>query len=80
MKIKLIAYGIAKDILKSRSLEIESTHGATIASLKVQLYNQYPELSHLASLSLAVGENYQSDDYVLHENDEVVILPPVSGG
>ena len=41
---------------------------------------RYPEFAKLKSLSFAVGENYQDDSYALHENDEVVIIPPVSGG
>jgi molybdopterin converting factor small subunit len=31
-------------------------------------------------LAFAVGEEYQTDSYALTENDEVVIIPPVSGG
>lgn len=80
MKIKLIAFGIAKDILQTRQAEIELSEGGTISSLRQTLVHRYPELAKLKSLSFAVGVNYQDDSYGLHENDEVVIIPPVSGG
>ncbi|NOT74061.1 MAG: MoaD/ThiS family protein [Cyclobacteriaceae bacterium] len=80
MKITLIAFGIAKDILHSKKSEVEIPDGASILSLKQRILHQYPEFSKLKSLSFAVGENYQEDSYQLNENDEVVIIPPVSGG
>jgi molybdopterin converting factor small subunit len=80
MKINLIAFGIAKDILQSKQLEFELRPGDTISSLKENLYQRYPDFSKLKSLAFAVGEDYQEDSYSLHENDEVVIIPPVSGG
>ncbi len=80
MKINLIAYGIAKDILQSKQLEFELRPGDTISALKQNLFQHYPEFSKLKSLAFAVGEDYQEDTYGLHENDEVVIIPPVSGG
>ncbi len=80
MKINLIAFGIAKEILKSKQLEFDLSAGDTISSLKEKLLQKYPEFSKLKSLSFAVSENYQEDSYSLHENDEVVIIPPVSGG
>jgi molybdopterin converting factor small subunit len=80
MRIRLIAFGIAKEILMARQMEFELHAGATIASLKHNLFERYPEFAKLRSLAFAVGENYQEDSYTLIENDEVVIIPPVSGG
>ncbi len=80
MKIKLVAFGIAKDILQSKQIEIELNSGDTLSALRQILVQQYPEFSKLKSLSFAVGVNYQDDSYQLSENDEVVIIPPVSGG
>ncbi len=80
MKVTLIAYGIAKDILKAKQLEFELAEGNSIASLKHQLLSAYPEFSKLRSLAFAVGEDYQEDAFILKEKDEVVIIPPVSGG
>jgi len=81
MTIKLIAYGIAKDILPSRELDFElAGDTATIADLKQQLQARFPEFGKLRSIHFAINADYQDDTCPLHENDEVVIIPPVSGG
>jgi molybdopterin converting factor small subunit len=79
MKINLIAYGIAKDILATKQMEFQFA-GETIADLKTNLLTRYPSFAKLRSLNFAVGEEYQPDSYRLQEKDEVVIIPPVSGG
>ena len=80
MKIKLVAFGIARDILKDSNISFLFTDGKTIGDLKNALIKQYPEFEKLASLRFAVGEDYQEDDFELSEENEVVIIPPVSGG
>ena len=80
MKVRLIAFGIAKDILQAKQIEIELNSGDTLSALRQILVQRYPEFLKLKSLSFAVGVNYQDDTYCLNENDEVVIIPPVSGG
>ena len=61
MKIKLIAFGIAKDIIRSKQMEFELKPGDTISMLKQNLFHRYPEFAKLKSLAFAVGENYQDD-------------------
>ena len=80
MNIRLIAFGIAKDILNSSKVEIRLTGPANIKLLKERLTADYPGFADLAKLSFAVGEEYRADDFVLNDQDEVVIIPPVSGG
>jgi molybdopterin converting factor small subunit len=80
MKIKVIAFGVAKDILQAKQIELELNPGDTLSSLRQILLQRHPEFAKLKSLSFAVGVNYQDDSYALSENDEIVIIPPVSGG
>ncbi|MCE7995355.1 MAG: MoaD/ThiS family protein [Roseivirga sp.] len=80
MNIEIVAFGIAKDILKGKSIQLEVASAATVEQVKKQLVNDYPDFQTLASLQLAVNAEYVVDDYVLNENDEVVLIPPVSGG
>ena len=80
ISIRLVAFGIAKDILKGSKMSFEVEANSSIAALKEQLSEEFPEFSKLASLRFAINEDYQSDDYILNPNDEVVIIPPVSGG
>jgi molybdopterin converting factor subunit 1 len=80
MKIKLLAFGIARDILGASSLEIELNGHPNIGNIKQYLCQQYPDFEQLASLSLAVNTSYVDDVYPIQPGDEVVIIPPVSGG
>jgi len=80
MKVQLVAYGIARDILNARRLEFELNMGDSIAQLKIKLTTRYPEFSSLKSLSFAVGDEYREETFVLNDGDEVAIIPPVSGG
>lgn len=80
MNINILAFGIAKDIIQTQQLAFEVENGATVGILKNQLCTQFPEFQRLKSLAIAVNEEYQNDDFVLTERDEIVIIPPVSGG
>ena len=80
MILKLTAFGIAKDILGKRVLEIEMERNSKISDLKTVLLHQYPDFSKLANLTFAVDEAYQDDGFLLSANQEIVIIPPVAGG
>jgi len=80
MTIKLVAFGIAKDILQSSTIDFSITEEATVGALKTDLCTQYPEFQRLKSFAIAVNEEYQNDDFIIKSSDEVVIIPPVSGG
>jgi molybdopterin synthase sulfur carrier subunit len=80
MKLKLIAYGIAKDIVSGREVVIDVPEDSTIADLKAVLLQRYPPFSKLKSLSFAVGDEYREDNFLLSSEKEVIIIPPVSGG
>ena len=80
MKIQVLAFGIAKDIIKNNALEMEVKDGISIVALKSLLCDLYPEFEQLRSINIAVNADYQDDDFILSEKDEIVILPPVSGG
>lgn len=80
MLVKVIAFGIAKDILNNNTLNIEVPEHCKVGEARHFLEENYPEFKKLASLKFAVNETYQTDDYTLNPNDELIIIPPVSGG
>lgn len=80
MQITILAFGIAKDIIGGSSLNLELPSGSTIHSLKSLLSREFPDFERLASLSVAVNTEYATDEQVLSEQDEIVLIPPVSGG
>ncbi|MEM6965404.1 MAG: MoaD/ThiS family protein [Bacteroidota bacterium] len=80
MKINVLAFGIAKDIINATTLGVEVQDGISVGELKKQLTARFPDFEKLRSLSVAVNQEYREDDFILSESDEIVIIPPVSGG
>lgn len=80
MKIQLLLFGIATDLLNTSSVNLDVSNNCTIASLKKEVATKYPQLKNINSYAIAVNETYASDETVLKENDVVAIIPPVSGG
>ena len=80
MDVKLVAFGIAKEILDSSSLDFPLEGERSIGRLKQALIEKYPAFEKLRSLKFAINEDYREDSYSIQPNDEVVIIPPVSGG
>lgn len=80
MKINILAFGIARDIFGQSAIDVELTNDATISNLKYLLEQQYPKLKKLATYMVAVNNEYALDGDTVHEQDEVAIIPPVSGG
>jgi len=80
MVIKIIAFGIARDIFGDSEVDFAIEKGTTIAQLKEQVTKAYPDFEKLASFSIAINQSYVPEEQVIHDHDEVVIIPPVSGG
>ncbi len=80
MKIAITAFGIAKDILQQKQIELNCDDGASVSEIRSRLIQDFPDFDKLASLRFAVNTEYVGDDYQLNANDEVVLIPPVSGG
>ena len=60
---------------------MEVPQDSTIADLWVALKGEYPVLSGIdIKLLYAVNSDYVEPDHILREGDEVVFVPPVSGG
>lgn len=80
MKLKIVAYGIARDILGSNEIEYEVDKAVDSSTLLHQLHTDYPDFKDLKSLMVAVNSEYAKPDQLITEKDEVVLIPPVSGG
>ena len=78
MKVHVFAYGIVRDIA-GKSFDV-NVPGKTVGALREALLQAYPSLSNLPSLLVAVNQNYADDSYPINPDDEVVLIPPVSGG
>ena len=80
MQVNILAFGIAKDIVKGSKLQLELPADATVSDLKQHLCARFPDFEQLASLRVAVNSEYADNSHQLGEQDEIVLIPPVSGG
>jgi len=80
MKIKVLAFGIAKDIFGGSSVNVELANDALVCNLKYNLEQAYPRLKQLSSYMIAVNNEYALAEDTIHATDEIAIIPPVSGG
>lgn len=78
--MKVLAFGIAKDIFSNSMVNVDLPGGATTDKLKNLLEEKYPRLHQLGSYMIAVNNEYASINDIIYEGDEVAVIPPVSGG
>jgi len=78
-QFKIRTFGVARDIMGGKEIVVE-INGQTVATLKKELIEKFPRLAGLRSFYIAVNHNYAEDVHILTENDEIAIIPPVSGG
>ena len=81
MDISVQLFAVARDLARCESLTLSVPEGATVSQLREQLFARFPELVPFAgSLQIAVDQQYASDATLLTADQEVAIIPPVSGG
>jgi molybdopterin synthase catalytic subunit len=83
MRVRVIAFGVLKEWLSPNATAVELPDGATVGALLEQLRVELPEHAPKDAFhGIAVGVNaeYATAAQILHDGDEVGLLPPVSGG
>ena len=79
MQVRILPFGILKESLGSDPFALDLPGGATVADLLSRLGVQAPAIESLG-IAVSVNADYAGRGQVLRENDEVGLLPPVSGG
>ena len=81
MKVRVKFFAILREKVGAAEITREIGEGSTVADLWQALQKDYPKLDVPGiRLLYAVNQNYVTPDYALKESDEVVFVPPVSGG
>ncbi len=81
MRLRVHLFATFREIVGSAEIPWTAREGATLASLVDEILATYPRLAgHRGSMLLAVNESFATPDAILHDGDEVALLPPVSGG
>ena len=81
VKIRVLFFGAARDVVNANTLEISLAAPATVSSAFQKLSERFSQLGRFGrSLLFAVNQEYATPDTLLKENDELAVFPPVSGG
>ena len=81
MRVKVLFFGILKEITGHSEQVVEVAPGETLGSLFESYFHRFETLRNKrSSILLARNREFATPDTVLSDNDEVAFLPPVSGG
>ncbi len=85
MIVKIKVFSVLQDIFRSSEIriEIDSKDRVSVRELITYLIKLYPELSELMKnipVIVLVNGEVVSDNHEIHENDEIALIPPSSGG
>ena len=81
MRVRVLFFGMLKDLAGKSSDEIELAEGSSVRDVLSHYQSRIPRFKDsLPALALAVNQQYAGPDAALKAGDEVAMLPPVSGG
>lgn len=81
MRIRVLLFGQLKDIVGQTEESLELQPGSRVSDLMARYGEQFPKFRAIAgSIACSVNREYVTASSILHEADEVGLLPPVSGG
>jgi molybdopterin converting factor subunit 1 len=81
MQVRVLYFGVLKDMVGHRSCEMDLPEGSSVAELVDRHRAQLRASKELwDSIAVAVNQQYAKAVEVLRDGDEVALLPPVSGG
>ena len=88
VRVSVLYFGVLKELLGADRETVEIAEGANVSALYHHLQERtsnrieaWPSrIESWPPLAVAVNREYADLAAVLHEGDEVALLPPVSGG
>ena len=79
MKVRLFA--AAKQIVGAEEIVVELEDETVVRDLRKEVESKHPELRDILACSrIAINASYASEDSTVSQDDEIAIIPPVSGG
>ena len=81
MRVKVLFFGMLKDIVGRAEDHIEVADDARVESVFTRYARDFPRLTDLeSSIVLACNHEFCDRSAAVREGDEIAFLPPVSGG
>jgi len=81
MQVRVLYLGMLREIAGREKEVVQLSDDSRLADLFAQLQHRIPKLSDFrGAIALAVNYEYSAAETLLRDNDEVALIPPVSGG
>jgi len=81
MHIRVLFFGVLRDLAGSSSETVEVRDDASVKDVLAYFEARLPALKQsLSSVAVAVNQTYAGPETKLKADDEIALLPPVSGG
>ena len=81
MKVTVKFWSYFRDLTECGETTFEVNEGETLGDAHAAVMEKFPKLAEMKNSTLkAVGVDYQKDEFVLSDGDEVSLFPPVQGG
>ena len=81
MKVSIKFWSYFKEYTQCAETTLDLKENATLGDAHSAVIDQFPVLVEMKSSTLkAVGVEYQPNDFILSEGDEISFFPPVQGG
>jgi MoaE-MoaD fusion protein len=81
MRVRVLFFGGLKDLAGKSSDWLDLPDGALVRDMLAHYLGEVPRMKEsMASLAVAVNQEYAGPETELKSDDEVALLPPVSGG
>ncbi len=79
MQVRVLPFGVLKELLGSDAFLVELEGDSTVADLLAHV-GKRGRAVQLRGIAVSVNAEYANLSHVLSDDDEVGLLPPVSGG
>jgi molybdopterin converting factor subunit 1 len=81
MELTVRFFALYRERAGRSSFPLQLPDGATVAGLTAEVRRNFPRLAPpQVQIVVAVNADYAGPEVVLHEGDDVCLIPPVSGG
>ena len=81
MQVRVLYLGMLREIAGRDKEVVQLSDNSSLGDLFAQLQHRVPKLNDFrGAIALAVNYEYSGGERPLHDNDEVALIPPVSGG
>eukprot|EP00741_Cyanophora_paradoxa_P017900 tig00021036_g17289.t1 len=81
IRLRLLFFARSRELAGCKETELEVPAGSDSSVLSTAIVAAFPALRELLGHSvISVNQEYVGKPVLLHNNDEIAVIPPISGG